>query len=64
MSSKTFDYEKFYDWCISKSNEGYKIYVSEYYMPEPFKLVWEKEIRSQMRKDDNSSKVTEKLYTV
>ena len=63
-NSKTFDYDKFYDWCINKSIEGYKIYVSEYDMPEPFKLVWNKEIRNQMRKDNNSSKVVEKLYTI
>ena len=59
-----FDYEHFYNWCIKKKEEGYKVFVSEYNMPEPFKVVWEKKVRMTMKLEDNSKVVTEKLFTI
>ena len=57
-----FDHEAFYNWCRARTSEGVKVYVSEYSMPEDFKCVWQKDIRVQIKKDDNSTKVTEKLF--
>ena len=57
-----FDYEAFYDWCRICTREGIKVYVSEYSMPKDFLSVWQKDIRVQIAKDDNSTKATEKLF--
>ena len=57
-----FDHEVFYGWCRARTSEGVKVYVSEYSMPEDFKCVWQKDIRVQIKKDDNSTKATEKLF--
>ena len=61
-TSKGFDYDKFYNWCVEKHNEGHKVFISEYYMPEDkFECVWEKEIANSLAK---GSKGTEKLFIV
>jgi len=63
----TFDYDGFYDWCIRKTNEGYKIYVSEYAMPEDkFTCVWSKKVK-RLFKHEKEKKVAdaeEKLWVV
>ena len=33
-NKETFDYESFYSWCEEKQRQGYKVYISEYTMPE------------------------------
>ena len=61
-TSKGFDYDKFYNWCIEKHNEGHKVFISEYYMPEDkFECVWEKEIANSLAK---GSKGNERLFIV
>lgn len=60
-----FDYDKFYDWCVDKYNEGHQVFISEYYMPEDrFQCVWQKEVNSSLTKDTGSKKNTEKLWIV
>ena len=40
----SFDYERFYQWCIDKAKQGYNVFISEYNMPQDrFKEVWSKE---------------------
>lgn len=64
-TSKGFDYDKFYDWCIEKHKEGHKVFISEYYMPQDrFKCIWSKEITSSLTKDTGSKKGVEKLFIV
>ena len=64
-TSKNFDYDKFYDWCIEKHKEGHKVFISEYGMPEDkFECVWSKEISSSLTKDTGSKKGIEKLFIV
>ena len=61
-TSKGFDYDKFYNWCIEKHNEGHKVFISEYCMPEDrFECVWEKEIVNSLAK---GSKGNERLFIV
>ena len=61
-TSKGFDYDKFYNWCVEKHKEGHKVFISEYYMPEDrFECVWEKEIANSLAK---GSKGNEKLFIV
>ena len=64
-TSKNFDYDKFYDWCIKKHKQGHKIFISEYNMPEDrFECVWQKEITSSLTKNTGSKKGIEKLFIV
>lgn len=59
-----FDHGRFYSWCREQASRGVKVYVSEYNMPADFKVVWEQEIRQQIKKNDNSTLVTERLFTL
>ena len=34
-----FDHDIFYDWCRERTAEGYTVYISEYQMPDDFKLI-------------------------
>jgi DNA adenine methylase len=60
--SKSFDHDKFYDWCRSVSKLGHVIFVSEYWMPDDFKEVWSKTVNSSLTKDTGSKKAVEKLF--
>jgi len=60
-----FDYDKFYQWCIDKHNEGHQVFISEYYVPEDrFECVWSKKVNSSLTKDTGSKKNIEKLFIV
>ena len=64
-TSKDFDYDKFYSWCIEKHREGHKVFVSEYWMPEDkFECIWSKEIVSSLTSENNGKKGVEKLFIV
>ena len=59
-----FNYEEFYEWCIKKHNEGHKVFISEYEMPENrFKSIWEKEITPTINNQQPIKKV-EKLFII
>jgi len=62
-TSKNFDYEMFYDWCREKHAEGYRIFVSEYQMPDDFKCVWQKQVTNSMNQTI-TKKPIEKLFTL
>ena len=55
-----FDYERFYDWCRKMSKEHF-IFISEYYMPEDFQLLWEKDVKSHLKRSGVTTS-TEKLF--
>ena len=39
--SGSFNHDEFYDWCIEKAKQGYKVFISEYDMPrDRFKSVF------------------------
>jgi len=60
-----FNYEEFYEWCIKKHNEGHKVFISEYEMPENrFKSIWEKEIILTINNLQQPIKKTEKLFII
>ena len=60
-----FNYEEFYEWCIKKHNEGHKVFISEYEMPENrFKSIWEKEIKINMNNFQQPIKKVEKLFII
>lgn len=62
-TSKGFDYEKFYEWCRQMTRKGHKVFVSEYWMPEDFKCVWQKELTNSMH-PTKTKKPIEKLFTL
>ena len=61
-NKETFDYESFYSWCEEKAQQGYKVYISEYAMPEDrFECV--KEINStNCFAQTKKTKVIEKIF--
>lgn len=59
-----FNHDKFYGWCREKRNEGHTVFVSEYWMPDDFTCVWQKEVNSSLTKDTGSKKAVEKLFTL
>ena len=61
-NKEAFDYESFYSWCEEKAQQGYKVYISEYTMPEDrFECV--KEINSTNSfAQTKKTKVIEKIF--
>lgn len=55
-----FNHNEFYEWARKKNN----IFISEYEMPNDFKIVNEKNIKSILCDTSNSKTVTEKLFKV
>jgi len=60
-----FEYDKFYDWCFSKKDEGHKVYISEYSMPTEFKCVWSMDVSNSLdRYSEQREKRKECLFTI
>ena len=60
-----FDNDKFEQWCINKSKEGYQIFVCEYNIKNPaFEEVWSKEVINTGGGNKNQKKSVERLYHV
>lgn len=60
--TEDFPYDEFYEWCreISRNNI---ILISEYWMPNDFKCIWEKESKVNFDSNrKNASKRIEKLF--
>ena len=61
-NKEAFDYESFYSWCEEKARQGYKVYISEYAMPEDrFECVKEINSRSCFAQT-KKLKVIEKIF--
>ena len=61
-TSKDFNYERFYNWC-RENQDKYKIFVSEYFMPDDFKCIWQKEVTNAMN-TTKTYKPIEKLFKI
>lgn len=48
LTSKNFDYERFWQWVRDKSYEGSDVLISEYNAPEDFVEIWNGEITNSM----------------
>ena len=63
--TETFPYEEFYDWCREMSKNNI-VLISEYWMPDDFECIWEKESKvnfdSNRKANDNKNKRIEKLF--
>lgn len=64
--SKTpkFNHEEFYEWCLQKHTEGHTIFVSEYFMPEPFVEVWSKAQTTNLDNNRVAKQAVERLFTL
>lgn len=58
------DYEKFWQWCRDKKEEGHTIFVSEYEAPKDFTVVFEKELYNTLDKDTGAKRGIERLFTL
>ena len=60
-----FDNDKFEQWCIDKSREGYEVFVCEYNIENPaFEEIWSKEVINTGGGNKNQKRSIEKLYHV
>lgn len=57
-----FDYDKFYDWLKHMKSLGCSVYVSEYWMPDDFDCIWEKEVKCNINIEKGTR--TERLFTI
>lgn len=61
--SYSINNDEFFEWCRRKSDEGHKVFISEYSAPDNFICVWEKRISVGVA-PVNKNFATEKLFTL
>lgn len=59
-----FDYDKFYQWCFDKKSEGHRVYISEYWMPNDFNCIWEKEVPIHINSYKGENRKIERLFII
>ena len=59
-ATDTFPYDEFYEWCRAMS-ENNVVLISEYWMPDDFECIWQREIKCTLDKNSRTNKV-EKLF--
>lgn len=59
---RTFNHDRFWEWCIAKHLEGHTVFVSEYSAPSGFECIWEKPLVSSLTKETGSKQGTERLF--
>jgi site-specific DNA-adenine methylase len=57
--SNHFDHKQFYKWALSRD---FPVYISEYYMPSDFKLIYSVDKRSMLSADKSVGNKFENLY--
>lgn len=58
-----FPYEEFYDWCREIGKHS-TVFVSEYWMPDDFKQVWQKNVKVTLEATQDGIGRTERLYRI
>lgn len=65
--TESFPYDEFYNWCRKMSKNNI-VLISEYWMPDDFKCIWEKESKvnfdSNRNAKDEKNKRVEKLFII
>jgi DNA adenine methylase len=61
-STYDFNHKEFWGWCRNRARKDI-VYVSDYYAPEDFKLVWEQEVTINAHQNQQKQAV-ERLYVV
>ncbi len=62
VKNSGFSHNEFYKFIEEKVSEGHKVFISEYFMPEQFVPIWEKEVNMKLSVKSNSEKRVEKLF--
>lgn len=62
-STGSFDHNYFWRWCDAKTEDGHKVFVSEYTAPKHWECVWEKKVNNTLTKDTGSKQGVERLFT-
>lgn len=62
-SNYEFNHDKFFDWCRKMSSFGHHVFISEYKAPDDFQCLWEKEIKTTLKKNGTVSNI-EKLFYI
>ena len=57
----SIDYEEFWNWVREMSNQGHKVFVSEYTAPNDFECVWSKQTVSSISARSGSQTATQSL---
>ena len=61
--SGSFNHNEFYDWCIEKAKQGYKVFISEYDMPrDRFKSVFNVDKRQTLNGKGSGKLKQEHLF--
>lgn len=59
---QSIDYEHFYNFCRELGNNNI-VFISEYSMPDDFKCIWQKEVKTMQKSDRVTGQTaTEKLF--
>jgi DNA adenine methylase len=58
-----FDYNRFWQWCISQKIQGHTVFVSEYNAPEGIECVWSKEVTNSLNTTITYKRI-EKLFRI
>ena len=65
--TEEFPYDEYYDWC-RKMAQNNIVLCSEYWMPDDFECIWEKETKclmySSKESNDDKNKRIEKLFII
>ncbi len=56
------DYPKFWQWCRNMTREGHRVFISENYAPDDFKVLWELEAYTSHVRDVSAKMGIERLY--
>lgn len=59
-----FDHDMFWCWVRDMSEQGHKVFVSEYNAPDDFKCVWEKTVNNTLTKQTGSKQGVERLFVL
>lgn len=59
-----FNHTQFWEWVRVKSQQGHKVFVSEYNAPSDFDCIWSKEVNSSLTMGLGSKRAVEKLFTL
>lgn len=62
--NNVFDSDKFWDWCRFQKSKGHTIFISEYFAPDDFICVWQKERKSSLTRNRADKISVEKLFTI
>lgn len=61
--SKNFNYDNFWSWCRGMTQQGHKLFISEYEAPQDFECVYDIDFTRTIHQT-NTYTTTEKLFTL